>query len=278
MATAREKAIREINSGIYCFDCAWLWPRLAALPVHPGATANTILTDMIAVAVAEHPDSVQTLCLPGMEEARRASTTGCNWPRPSASCATASARHWMREGVTMIDPAPTYIDAGRDAGPGHDSSTPAATWKARRASAPIAAWGRNARLVDAVVGDGCVVGASLLEGCTLEADVDVGSFNHLRRGAYLSSGVHLGNFAEVKNVAPGRRRGDGPFQLHRRRRRWARDTNIGAGTITANFDGAREKSTPDVGADVFLGSDTMLRRARDGRRWRATGAGVRRHQ
>jgi bifunctional UDP-N-acetylglucosamine pyrophosphorylase/glucosamine-1-phosphate N-acetyltransferase len=68
VATEEEKAIGEINSGFYCFDSAWLWPRLAALPFH-GNTGEIFLTDMIDLAVTEDPSSVQTLTVTGLEEA-----------------------------------------------------------------------------------------------------------------------------------------------------------------------------------------------------------------
>jgi bifunctional UDP-N-acetylglucosamine pyrophosphorylase / glucosamine-1-phosphate N-acetyltransferase len=254
VATPEQRAITEINSGIYCFDSAWLWPRLAALPVHAGA-GEYYLTDMIGVAIAEAPNSVQALCLAGEEE-----TAGIN-DRVQLAEAEAIIRdrirtRWLREGVTMIDPGATYIDV--DVTLGQDTILyPGCYLEGQTRVGADCRIGPNAHLVDAVVGDRCVVGASLLEGCELEADVDVGSFNHLRRAAYLSSGVHLGNFAEVKNARLGPHVAMGHFSYVGDATIGAR-TNVGAGVITANFDGAR-KHHSDVGADVFLGSDTVLR-------------------
>ena len=254
VATPEQRAIPEINSGIYCFDSAWLWPRLAALPVHPGA-GEYYLTDMIRVAVAEAPNSVQALCLAGETE-----TAGIN-DRVQLAEAEAVIRdrirtRWLREGVTMIDPGATYIDV--DVTLGQDTILyPGCYLEGCTRVGADCRLGPNARLVDAVVGDRCVVGASLLEGCELEADVDVGSFNHVRSAAYLSSGVHLGNFAEVKNARLGPHVAMGHFSYVGDATIGAR-TNVGAGVITANFDGGR-KNHSEVGADVFLGSDTILR-------------------
>src|SRR5699024_6355776 len=107
VATEEEKRIGEINSGFYCFDGAWLWPRLAALPFH-GTTGEIFLTDMIDLAVGEDPDSVQTLTVEGLEQA-----AGIN-SRVQLAEAERLVRdrirvHWMDEGVTLVDPPSTFI-------------------------------------------------------------------------------------------------------------------------------------------------------------------------
>jgi bifunctional UDP-N-acetylglucosamine pyrophosphorylase/glucosamine-1-phosphate N-acetyltransferase len=109
---------------------------------------------------------------------------------------------------------------------------------------------------DSQVGDQCKIFASILEKARLEEHVEVGPFAHLRKGAHLARGVHMGNFGEVKNsyLGPGTKMGHfsyigdatiGP------------EVNIGAGTITCNFDGERKNPT-EIGAGAFIGSDTML--------------------
>jgi bifunctional UDP-N-acetylglucosamine pyrophosphorylase/glucosamine-1-phosphate N-acetyltransferase len=96
----------------------------------------------------------------------------------------------------------------------------------------------------------------VLEGATLEDEVVIGPFAHLRTGAYLCQGVHMGNFGEVKNsrLEPGVKMGHfsyiGDAQI-------GAETNIGAGTITANFDGEKKNRT-EIGEGAFIGSDTML--------------------
>jgi len=106
------------------------------------------------------------------------------------------------------------------------------------------------------VGSRCRVLASVLEGALLEDEVEIGPFGHLRKGAHLARGVHMGNFGEVKNsyLGPGTKMGHfsyvgdatiGP------------DVNIGAGTITCNFDG-KKKNRTEIGEGAFIGSDTML--------------------
>jgi bifunctional UDP-N-acetylglucosamine pyrophosphorylase/glucosamine-1-phosphate N-acetyltransferase len=106
------------------------------------------------------------------------------------------------------------------------------------------------------MGDNCRVLASVLENARLEEDVDIGPFGHLRKGAHLAKGVHMGNFGEVKNshLGPGTKMGHfsylGDANI-------GPNVNIGAGTITCNYDGV-EKHPTEIGADVFIGSDTML--------------------
>jgi bifunctional UDP-N-acetylglucosamine pyrophosphorylase/glucosamine-1-phosphate N-acetyltransferase len=98
--------------------------------------------------------------------------------------------------------------------------------------------------------------ASFLEGAVLEEGVDVGPFSHLRPGTYLERGVHIGNFVEVKNSRLGRGVKSGHF-TYLGDATIGPDTNIGAGTITCNFDGVRKHPT-FIGARAFIGSDTLL--------------------
>lgn len=254
VATPEERAITETNSGIYCFDAAWLWPRLAALPVHAGAN-EYFLTDMVGVAVAEAPGSVQTWTLTGLEEAKGINTR-VELAEADLLLRDRIRHAWMLAGVTMIDPRSTYIDADVTLGP-DTVLYPGCYLEGQTQVGAGCRLGPQAHLRDATLGDGCTVGGSLLEGCTLEPGVTVGSYSHLRPGAYLSTGVHLGNFAEVKNAHLGP-----DVAMHHFSYIGDADigagTNIGAGTITANFSRARQKNRTVVGAGVFIGSDSVL--------------------
>jgi bifunctional UDP-N-acetylglucosamine pyrophosphorylase/glucosamine-1-phosphate N-acetyltransferase len=116
--------------------------------------------------------------------------------------------------------------------------------------------GPDAFLVDSRVGARCRVTSSVLEGAVLEDDVKVGPFSHLRPGSYIEQGVHIGNFAEVKNARLGRRTRMGHFS-YIGDARVGTDVNIGAGAITCNFDGTRKHRTI-IRDGAFIGSDTML--------------------
>ena len=107
-----------------------------------------------------------------------------------------------------------------------------------------------------MIGDHCIIRNSALEEATLEDGVHVGPFSHCRPGAHLARNVRMGNFAEVKNSYIGAETdmhhfsylGDATVGEH---------VNIGAGTITCNYDGVRKNHT-DIGDGAFIGSDTML--------------------
>ncbi len=103
---------------------------------------------------------------------------------------------------------------------------------------------------------GCQVVASVVEGATLEDKVTVGPYSHLRPGSYLETDVHIGNFSEVKQSRLGRGSRMGHFG-YLGDATVGPGANIGAGTITCNFDG-RRKQTTHIGARAFIGSDTML--------------------
>jgi bifunctional UDP-N-acetylglucosamine pyrophosphorylase/glucosamine-1-phosphate N-acetyltransferase len=141
------------------------------------------------------------------------------------------------------------------------------------ASALQVARGRTDLRGETVIGEGCVIGPetiiedsqigshveilkSMLEGAVVEDDVDMGPFAHLRKGAHLCKGVHMGNFGEVKDstLGPGVKMGHFSYLGNAT---IGAGTNIGAGTITANYEGERKHPT-EIGEQAFIGSDTML--------------------
>jgi len=127
-------------------------------------------------------------------------------------------------------------------------------------------------LRDTTVGANCRVEASVLEGATLEDEVTIGPFSHLRPGSYLERGVGMGNFGEVK----ASRLGAGTKMHHFSYVGDAsvgKRVNIGAGVITVNYDGVNKNRT-DIGDDAFIGSDTLLRAPVKVGKNAATGAGA----
>ncbi len=116
--------------------------------------------------------------------------------------------------------------------------------------------GPSVILEDTNIGDRCKLLYAMLESAKLENDVDMGPFGHLRRGAHLDDHVHMGNFGEVKNsyLAQGVKMGHFSYigDAH-----IGRNVNIGAGTVTCNFDGEGKYKT-EIGEGAFIGSDTML--------------------
>lgn len=161
----------------------------------------------------------------------------------------------MNAGVTIIDPAATYIDADVTVGAG-TVIHPGSHLKGRTIVGGGCEIGPNSILTDAQVGDGSKILCSVVTGAVLEDRVEVGPFCHLRPGTYLETEVRVGTCGEVKNSRLGRR-----TQMHHFSyigdAQIGENVNIGAGTITCNFDGHRKNETI-VESGAFIGSDTML--------------------
>jgi len=248
-ATLEQREIKEVNSGILCFRDAWLWPHLERLQPKHG---EYYLTDLVELAVAEGEpvaakaaDATEVMGLDDRVKLARA----------EALMRQRINEGWMLAGVTLLDPASTYIEASVEVG--QDTVIYPNTHLQG-----VTAIGRNCRIGpntiirDSTVGSGCVIEASVVEGATVEDDVDVGPFARLRKGTHLAKGVHVGNFGEIKNsyLGPGTKMGHfsylGDATLGAK-------VNVGAGTITCNYDGERKHPTV-IEDDVFIGSDTML--------------------
>jgi bifunctional UDP-N-acetylglucosamine pyrophosphorylase/glucosamine-1-phosphate N-acetyltransferase len=124
---------------------------------------------------------------------------------------------------------------------------------------------------DCTIGDRCQVTASVLEGAEMQDDCDVGPFGHLRPGARMCTGAHMGNFGELKNatLGPGAKMGHVSYVGDTA---VGQGANIGAGTITCNYDGQRKHRTT-IGQDAFIGSGTLLVAPVDIGEGATTGAG-----
>jgi len=164
-------------------------------------------------------------------------------------------RDLMLAGVSMIDPASTYVDAGVTIG--RDTVVMPNTYiQGDTSIGKGCEIGPDAHIRDTQIGDRCQIFMSVVEKAVLEDDVDIGPFARLRKGAHLRQHVHMGNFGEVKDstLGPGVKMGHfsyiGNADI-------GANTNIGAGTITCNYDG-KSKHPTEIGEDVFIGSDSML--------------------
>ena len=162
----------------------------------------------------------------------------------------------MLAGVTMIDPQRVYIESGVTLG--QDT----VLYPEVYLCAGKPKWGRTCELgpsvilEDTKIGDSCKIKFAVLEKAEMEDFVDMGPFGHLRKGAHLADHVHMGNFGEIKNSYLGSGSKMGHFS-YIGDAKIGKNVNIGAGTITCNFDGQNKFKT-EIGDDVFIGSDTML--------------------
>ena len=261
-----ESAVKEINGGVYCFRAQWLWPHLGELS--PAVNGELRLTDLVAMAVAED-ERVESVRSQEPEELQ-----GVN-DRVQLASAEASLRDRIRHdcmmsGVTMPDPSSVYIDAQVEIG--QDSVLmPNTHVKGASKIGRDCTLGPNTVVDDSTIGDGSSVFASVVRGSILDSGVEVGPFSHVRAGSRLASGVRIGSHAEIKSSRLGQGTKSSHFSYIGDADVGA-NVNIGAGTVTCNYDGtAKHKTT--IGDGAFIGSDSMLIAPISVGRGAATGAG-----
>jgi bifunctional UDP-N-acetylglucosamine pyrophosphorylase / glucosamine-1-phosphate N-acetyltransferase len=250
-ATLEQLAIRELNVGAYCFKASWLWDALKRIPLSP--KGEYYLTDTVGLAVADGL-AVQAFALEDNGEALGINTRIHLAEAENLLRQRINTQH-MLAGVTLVDPNSTYIQASVTIG--KDTIVwPNTYLRGKTTIGEGCTIGPNTIVEDTQIGNSCTVLASVLEGALVEDHVGMGPFCHLRKGAHLAKDVHMGNFGEVKDsyLGPGTKMGHFSYigNAH-----IGDDVNIGAGTITCNFDGVNKNPT-EIGAHAFIGSDTML--------------------
>lgn len=250
-ATAEQKLVSEVNAGIYVVDAKFLWGALERLTPQ-NAQGELYLTDIVAQAA-----KVGTVAV---IEAPAEETAGVNdraelADRAEVIRARINLRH-MRLGVTLTHPASTFIDAGVEIGP-ETSIAPNVSIHGDCEIGAHVTIGQGSVLTHTTVGDGAEVKPySVLEEAVVGPKCHVGPFARLRPGTVLEEGVHVGNFVETKKarLRKGTKAGHlaylGDADI-------GAGCNIGAGTITCNYDGVNKHETV-LGAGVFIGSDTQL--------------------
>jgi bifunctional UDP-N-acetylglucosamine pyrophosphorylase/glucosamine-1-phosphate N-acetyltransferase len=251
-ATPDELAITEWNPSIYCFRRAYLAPSLRRISPE-NAQGEYYLTDVIQVLrSAGHPVLATPVGDPN-------EVLGVN-DRAQLADAEAILRRrintaWMRAGVTMVDPARTYIDTTVElAADVH--LLPGTILEGRTTVASGAVIGPDARLIDTVVGEGAAIEASVLRDAEIGPDVHVGPYAHLRPGTRLARDAKVGSFVETKNADVG----EGaklPHLSYVGDADVGAGANVGAGTITANYDG-RNKHHTKIGPNARTGSNSVL--------------------
>jgi len=252
VATPEQQQIKELNVGAYCFKADWFWDALHLIEKNP-IKGEYYLTDIVEIAVKDnlpvqavlHDDFAETIGI----------NTRVHLSEAEAAMRVHINREHMLNGVSMVDPASTYIEI--DVQIGKDTIILPNTYI--HGSTVIGernVIGPNSIIRNTVIGNDCKILASVMEGATLEDDVDMGPFARLRKGAHLKSHVHMGNFGEIKDSILGEGVKMGHFSYIGNATIGAH-TNIGAGTITANYDGEKKHAT-EIGEDAFIGSDTML--------------------
>lgn len=162
---------------------------------------------------------------------------------------------FIEAGVQIVDPMTTYLEPGVQIGEG-TVIYPNTTISGESIIGERCRIGPNAIIFDSRLGDEVTVLASVLESADVEPGVDMGPFSHLRPGAYIEEDVHIGNYVEVKDARVGAGAKIGHFSYIGNAIIGA-NVNIGAGTVTCNYDG-KEKHQTIIEDGAFIGSDTML--------------------
>lgn len=245
----------EVNSGMMALDAAWA--RDAVARVRPSPTTGELyLTELVASAVATAAgETWPVVAVQGSPEELVGINDRLDLARADELMRSRIREGHMRAGVTMVGAGSITIDA--DVGIGPDTVIyPGSLLSAGTVIGSGCTIGPCAVIERSTVGDRCVVRSSYVVDSVMEPGSDVGPFSHVRGGSRVGERVHVGNFAELKRarVEPDVRIGHvsyiGDATIGAR-------TNIGAGTVTCNFDGVDKHETA-IGEDVFVGSDSML--------------------
>jgi bifunctional UDP-N-acetylglucosamine pyrophosphorylase/glucosamine-1-phosphate N-acetyltransferase len=252
-ASDDEREIGDVNAGMYAFDVEWLRGAIGRLRPSP-ASGELYLTELVTLARADGRlvaalDVEDDGRLTGIND--RAQLAQAEW-----DLRTETNTAHMRAGVTMRDPSTAWIDASVELA-ADVVLEPNVVLRGTTRIGRGTVVGAGSQVVDSVVGEDCLVWASVLESSEVADRVRIGPFAHLRPGSVIGPDVEIGNYAEIKNS----RLGAGVRQHHMSYLGDAEvgaGTNVGAGTITANYDGTRKHRTT-IGERVFLGVDTMLR-------------------
>ncbi|HJA73887.1 MAG TPA: bifunctional UDP-N-acetylglucosamine diphosphorylase/glucosamine-1-phosphate N-acetyltransferase GlmU [Candidatus Limosilactobacillus faecipullorum] len=251
-ATKEEQAIHEINTGVYCFDNRKLFAALKLLK-NNNAQGEYYLTDVIGI-LKEQDEVVTAYRMKNFDE-----SMGVNdrvaLARANQIMQKRINANLMREGVTMLDPATTYIDAGVKVG--NDTIIEGnVVIKGHTEIGSDCLIGAGSRITDSILHDNVKVISSTLEEAEMHDGSDIGPNSHLRPQAEIGKDVHIGNFCEVKKayVGEGTKVGHlsyiGDATL-------GKDINVGCGVVFVNYDGANKHHT-NVGDHAFIGSNSNL--------------------
>ncbi|MFV0577824.1 MAG: bifunctional UDP-N-acetylglucosamine diphosphorylase/glucosamine-1-phosphate N-acetyltransferase GlmU [Fusobacterium ulcerans] len=251
-ADAEIKKIKEVNAGVYCFKGRELFDALSKI-TNNNEKGEYYLTDVIGIQVGEGKkvqsfvlnDNIEILGVNSKVELAQASKVLRD--RKNIDL--------MEKGAILIDPSAVYVE--EDVVVGRDTVIyPGAILQGKTVIGENCQILGTTRIIDSTLGNDIKVESSVIEESILEDGVTMGPFAHLRPKSHLKEKVHVGNFVEVKKstlekgVKAGHLTYLGDAQI-------GEDTNIGAGTITCNYDGKNKFKTV-IGKNSFIGSDSML--------------------
>lgn len=250
-STPKQKKIRECNAGIYVAQSAFLWDALEKIR-SDNAQQELYLTDLVELAARKKKVGLHSIAA---EDA-----AGVNDRAELAACAKVLQLRincgWMKAGVTVLDPDTAYIAEGIEIGSDSEIGPSVSIIGQSRIGRSVSL-GQGTVVVNSEIGDRTEIRPySVIEGSKIGRECIVGPFSRMRPGSQLEPQVHLGNFVETKKAHLGKGSkanhlsylGDAEI---------GSGVNIGAGTITCNYDGTHKHQTV-IGDGVFVGSDTQF--------------------
>lgn len=251
-ATEEEKKVKEINVGVYVFKYDKLINALDRID-NNNAQGEYYLPDLVKVLINDG-DKVEAFKTSNEDE-----VMGVNSKEELAIASKILRKRknsqLMEDGVILIDPDNTYIE--EDVIIGRDTTIyPNVIIEGQTKIGENCTIIGNSRIENSIVGDNVKIESSVIEKSTIESNVTVGPFAHLRPNSHIKETAHVGNFVEIKNsvlekgVKVGHLTYIGDSQIGEK-------TNVGAGTITCNYDGKKKHKTI-VGKNSFIGSNTIL--------------------
>jgi bifunctional UDP-N-acetylglucosamine pyrophosphorylase/glucosamine-1-phosphate N-acetyltransferase len=251
-ATPDQRAVREVNAGIYCLRIPEAFPLLEQLAPN-NQQGELYLVDLVALFLAQGGKAT-TVTAADREEVEGVNTR-VQLARAEARRRAANLAELMLSGVTVIDPASTFVDWGVTVG-ADTTLEPGVILRGKTKIGEGSVIGPWSYLVDTEVGRNCRIWASVVEGGTVQDCASVGPYSRIRSGTILGARAQVGNFAEVKESTIGAGSkinhhsyiGDADIGA---------DVNIGAGAVVVNYDGLKKHRTK-VGKGAFVGCNTNL--------------------
>ncbi|MDP7579152.1 MAG: bifunctional UDP-N-acetylglucosamine diphosphorylase/glucosamine-1-phosphate N-acetyltransferase GlmU [SAR202 cluster bacterium] len=245
------ETIKEVNSGIYVFNTTWLWENIQNL--RPSNNGEFFVTDLIEMA------SEQNSKIASHKTSESKEVLGVNNRVQLAESASILQRRirerHMVDGVTMSDPETVYIDHDVEIR-GDTVIHPNTHIGGATTIGESCEIGPNTKIESSVIGNECKIVSSNLENSTLENNVHVGPFSHIRQQSHLGTGVYIGTSVEIKKSHLGSGTKTNHFSYIGDADIGA-NVNIGAGSITCNYDG-KSKNTTVIEEGAFIGCDTMM--------------------
>jgi bifunctional UDP-N-acetylglucosamine pyrophosphorylase/glucosamine-1-phosphate N-acetyltransferase len=247
----KQKPVVEVAVGAFALDAAWVRDAVSRLVPHDGG--QYFVTELVALAVADglrvevvDLDSVRP-CIGVNTKTQLAKAEGEMQQRLRLQA--------MEAGVTMTDPSTVYLDASVRLAP-DVTILPNTTLRGRTTVEEGAAIGPNAQISDTQVGAGAVIGSAVIKGSSIGPGAHVGPFTLIREGTTIAGGAYIGAHAEIKASQIGTGTHVGHFS-YVGDARIGEGVNIGAGTVTCNYDG-KNKHVTTIGDGAFIGSGSML--------------------